>query len=55
MASQGRPKNIPDENVFGPAKSLIPPKDIFEARQIRDAERTDPGIVRATQREEQDG
>lgn len=46
--AKGRPKSLPDENTFAPTISDIglTSKDIFEARQIRDAEENDPGFVR---------
>ena len=50
LVSQGRPKNILDENVFTTtlADAGLTAKEIYEARQIRDAEEADPGIVRRT-------
>jgi hypothetical protein len=48
--ASGRPKSIPDENTFVATVADIglSSKDIHEARQIRDAEETYPGIVRRT-------
>lgn len=47
VASQGKPVNIPGENVLPIAADIgLSPKVIHEARQIRDAEQADPGIVR---------
>lgn len=45
MASQGRPKNIPVENVFTLEDAGVTAKQLHEARQLRDAETQDPGIV----------
>jgi hypothetical protein len=47
--ASGRPKkSLPDENTFqATTEDLgISSKEIFEARQVRDAEKADPGIVR---------
>lgn len=46
----GRPKSIPEQNTFVPTAADIglTGKDIHEAREIRDAEETYPGIVRRT-------
>lgn len=38
---------FPDEKL-APASKVIPPKELHEARIIRDAEKADPGIVRRT-------
>lgn len=48
--AKGRPKSIPGENSFAPtvADIGISSKDVFEARQIRDAEAEHPGIIRET-------
>jgi phage N-6-adenine-methyltransferase len=48
--AKGRPKSIPDENTSTPttADIGISSKEIFEAREIRDAEVENPGIVRQT-------
>jgi hypothetical protein len=49
VGQEGRPKTVPDENSFAPATTAdigLSRKDIHEARQIRDAEEADPGIVR---------
>lgn len=45
MAGQGRPKNIPAENVFTLEDAGITAKQLHEARQLRDAEAKEPGIV----------
>jgi phage N-6-adenine-methyltransferase len=45
VAGQGRPKNISDENVFVSDLGLSAGQ-IHEARQLRDAEDRDPGIIR---------
>lgn len=45
MAGQGRPKNIPDENVFTLEDAGLTAKQLHEARQLRDAETNEPGIV----------
>lgn len=45
----GRPKTVSDENGFGVATSTdlgLSRKDIHEARQLRDAEAAEPGVVR---------
>jgi hypothetical protein len=50
-AHNGAMKRVPKENAIIPATSGqlgLSRKDIHEARQIRDAERADPGIVRRT-------
>lgn len=47
----GRPKNLPDGKDFGPATAAglgLSHKEVHEARVIRDAEDTEPGIVRRT-------
>lgn len=48
--ASGRPKSIPGDNTFTPTVSQIglTSKEIHEARQIRDAEQADPGIIRRT-------
>jgi hypothetical protein len=47
LAKQGKPVNIPDGNVLPTAADIgITPKIIHEARQVRDAEVADPGVVR---------
>lgn len=43
----GDRSKFPDQKL-APASKLIPPKELHEARIIRDAERADPGIVRRT-------
>lgn len=49
VASQGKPVNIPDGNVLPTAADIgLTPKQVHEAREIRDAERDDPGVVRRT-------
>jgi hypothetical protein len=45
IAGQGRPKNIPDENVFRMEDAGLSAKQIHEARKLRDAEQKEPGIV----------
>lgn len=47
-AVAGRPKSVPDGNAFTAAAVGLTRKDIHEAREIRDAENADPGIVRRT-------
>lgn len=42
----GRPKTVPDGNGFTAADAGLSRKDVFEARQMRDALARDPGIVR---------
>jgi hypothetical protein len=44
-ASQGRPKNIPDGNVFKLEDAGLSAKEVHEARRLRDAEQRTPGIV----------
>jgi hypothetical protein len=44
-AGKGRPKNIPDENVFTQAEAGLSAKDIHEARKLAAAEGRAPGIV----------
>lgn len=48
--ASGRPKTLPDQKTFTPTAADIglTHKEIHEARQIRNAERDDPGIVRRT-------
>lgn len=51
VETQGRPKNIPSENVFRPAtvaETKLKPKEIHDARQLRDAEARDPGVTKRT-------
>jgi hypothetical protein len=46
---QPRKSIIPNENnTFGPGDIGLTPKQVYEARQIRDAEKADPGIVEKT-------
>jgi phage N-6-adenine-methyltransferase len=47
--ASGRPKSLPEENSFTAttADLGLTSKDIFEARQVRDAEKASPGIVGA--------
>lgn len=45
MAAQGRPKNIPSENVFTLEDVGLTAKRLHHARQLRDAETKEPGIV----------
>lgn len=42
----GRPKTVPDENGFTAAEVGLTRKEIHEARTVRDAEETDPGVTR---------
>ncbi len=44
----GRPKTVPEQNGFTADAAGLSRKDIHEARQIRDAEKAEPGIVRRT-------
>lgn len=51
VAKDGRPKTVPDGNGFAPGTASdlgLSRKAIHEARQIRDAETAEPGIVRRT-------
>lgn len=41
----GRPKSVPDGNGFTADEAGYSRKDIFHAREIRDAEKKDPGII----------
>jgi hypothetical protein len=44
----GRPKTVVDDNAFPTAAQIGLRRDeIHEARQFRDAERADPGIISA--------
>ncbi|MGO8093197.1 hypothetical protein [Rhizobium leguminosarum] len=45
LAAPGRPKNIPNENVFTLKDAGLSSKDIHEARKLRDAEVKQPGLV----------
>lgn len=45
IAGKGRPKNIPDENIFTLEDAGLTAKRLHEARQLRDAEAKEPGIV----------
>ncbi|WP_018516459.1 hypothetical protein [Rhizobium leguminosarum] len=45
VAVRGRPKNIPDENVFRLEDAGVSAKEIHEARKLRDAETKEPGLV----------
>jgi hypothetical protein len=45
---KGLNPNISASEKLGSTKDIIPPKEMHEARIIRDAERADPGIVRRT-------
>lgn len=42
----GRPKTVPDGNGFTAEEAGLSRKQVFEARQMRDAIERDPGIVR---------
>lgn len=45
----GRPKSLPDGNTSATQANIgLTAKQVHEARQIRDAEQADPGIVRRT-------
>lgn len=46
----GRPKTLPDGKTFTPTVTDIglTHKDVHEARQIRDAEAAEPGVIRRT-------
>ncbi|MBX4966862.1 hypothetical protein [Rhizobium binae] len=49
VASKGKPVNVPDGNIKATVEDIgLSRKDVHEARQIRDAEAADPGIVRRT-------
>jgi hypothetical protein len=49
IAGQGKPVNLPDGKVLPTAEDIgLTRKQIHEARQIRDAERAEPGIVHRT-------
>lgn len=49
VAGRGKPVNVPDGNIKPTAAEIgLDRKDIHEARQVRDAEKADPGIVRRT-------
>ncbi|WP_287159017.1 SAM-dependent methyltransferase [Mesorhizobium sp.] len=45
-AKGGRPKTVPDGNGFTADEAGLSRKQVFEARQMRDAIEQDPGIVR---------
>ncbi|WP_295810316.1 hypothetical protein [uncultured Nitratireductor sp.] len=47
-AAKGRPKTLPEGKTFTAADVGMSHKEIHEARQIRDAEKADPGITRRT-------
>ncbi|WP_454917408.1 hypothetical protein [Xanthobacter sediminis] len=50
-AHDGARKRVPDENAIAPATAAdlgLTRKAVHEARVVRDAEKTDPGIVRRT-------
>lgn len=49
VGREGRPKTVPDGNGIAPVAAAdlgLTRKDIHEARQVRDAEVADPGVVR---------
>lgn len=49
VATRGKPENVLDGNVKPTAADLgLSRKQIHDARQIRDAEATDPGLIRRT-------
>lgn len=45
-ATRGRPKNVPDGNVFTAEEAGLSRKEIHEARKLAAAEASDPGIAR---------
>ena len=47
VAKKGKPVNVPGQNIKATADQIgLSRKEIHEARQIRDAEKRDPGVVR---------
>lgn len=49
VATKGKPINVPDGNIKATVEDIgLTRKDIHEARQIRDAEANDPGVVQRT-------
>ncbi|NEI52682.1 hypothetical protein GR217_34250 [Rhizobium leguminosarum] len=49
VATVGKPVNVPDGNNKSTAADIgLSRKDVHEARQIRDAEKADPGVIRRT-------
>ena len=42
---KGRPKSVPDENAFSAEQAGLDRKQIFHARQLRDAEKAQPGFI----------
>lgn len=47
VAGKGKPVNVPDGNIKATVEDLgLTRKEVHEARQVRDAEVADPGIVR---------
>lgn len=51
VGQEGRPKTVPVGNGFTPATVTdlgLTRKQVHEARQIRDAEAADPGVIRRT-------
>ena len=44
-AKRGRPKNIPDENIFTQEEAGLSAKEIHEARKLAAAEERQPGLV----------
>jgi hypothetical protein len=47
VAPQGRPEKVSDENLLPTVADIgLTKGQVHEARQIRDAEKADPGIVR---------
>lgn len=47
-AGQGRPKNVPDENVFKLADAGLTRKEIMEGRRYREANERSPGFLENT-------
>ncbi len=47
-AGQGRPKNVPDENVFKLADAGLTRKEIMEGRRYREAHERSPGFLENT-------
>lgn len=49
VATRGKPVNVPGQNIKATTNDIgLTRKEIHEARQIRDAEKRDPGVVRRT-------
>lgn len=46
VGKEGRPKTVPDGNGIPTAEDLgLSHKEIHEARQLRDAEQAEPGLI----------